>query len=141
MKDFNASEIVKGRFYNENRLFTKIGRKMVRRLQLGTTVSEFLSVIMVACIVLYGGHLVIIKDSALDATKFIAYIAIFSQVMRPAKALTDSFSNINSGIAAGERVFDLIDQRPEITDPANDVTLASFEQAIERKSTRLNYIH
>src|SRR5690606_7151186 len=127
------------RFNDENVRFSKIGRRMVRRQQLGSPVSEFLGVIMVTIIVLYGGYLVINQDSALDATKFIAYIAIFSQVMRPAKALTDSFSNINSGIAAGERVLELIDNRPEIKDEPNAKEIHSFNESIQFKNVGFSY--
>ena len=139
VKAFNATEFVKNRFNTENERFSKIGRRMVRRQQLGSPVSEFLGVIMVTILVLYGGYLVTIQDSSLDATKFIAYIAIFSQVMRPAKALTDSFSNINSGIAAGERVLELIDSRPAFKDREGALELTSFEDAIQFKSINFSY--
>lgn len=139
VKAFNATEFTKKRFNDENVRFSKIGRRMVRRQQLGSPVSEFLGVIMVTIIVLYGGYLVINQDSALDATKFIAYIAIFSQVMRPAKALTDSFSNINSGIAAGERVLELIDNRPEIKDEPNAKEIHSFNESIQFKNVGFSY--
>lgn len=131
VKAFNATNFVTDRFNQENERFSKIGRRMVRRQQLGSPVSEFLSVIMVTIIVLYGGYLVITNSSNLDASKFIAYIAIFSQVMRPAKALTDSFSNINSGIAAGERVLDLIDQRPAIVDRPDAKVVQDFHHDVQ----------
>lgn len=139
VKAFNATNFVKDRFNSENERFSKIGRRMVRRQQLGSPVSELLGVIMVTIIVLYGGYLVINEDSGLDATKFIAYIAIFSQVMRPAKALTDSFSNINSGLAAGERVLELIDNRPEIIDSPHAKVLTEFNQSIELKNISFSY--
>lgn len=139
IKAFNATDFIKQRFNDENEHFSKIGRRMVRRQQLGSPVSEFLGVIMVTIIVLYGGYLVINQDSALDATKFIAYIAIFSQVMRPAKALTDSFSNINSGIAAGERVLELIDNRPEIADLPNAKDLHQVQEGIVFKDINFSY--
>src|SRR5690554_2872179 len=115
IKGFNATEYVKKRFHEENIQFSKISKRMVRRQQLGSPVSEFLGVTMVAVILLYGGHLVL-SGEGLEATEFIGYIALFSQIMRPAKALTDSFSNIHSGIAAGERVLELIDQKSTISD-------------------------
>ncbi len=139
IKAFNATDFIKNRFNDENEHFSKIGRRMVRRQQLGSPVSEFLGVIMVTIIVLYGGYLVINQDSSLDATKFIAYIAIFSQVMRPAKALTDSFSNINSGIAAGERVLELIDNSPTIKDRPDAKEIHSFEESIMFKDIGFSY--
>lgn len=139
VKAFNATRYIKQRFDNENVNYSSIGRSMARRQQLGSPVSETMGVVMVAIIVLYGGSLVIKGDSSLTAANFIAYIAIFSQVMRPAKALTDSFSNIHSGIAAGERVLELIDEKPEIADAPNAEKINSFEEAITLRNVSFSY--
>src|SRR5690606_24953912 len=136
---FNAVQFIKDRFDNENNTYSKISRRMVRRQQLGSPVSEFLGVTMVAIILLYGGHLVLNEDGGLEATEFIAYVALFSQVMRPARALTDSFSNINSGIAAGERVLDLIDQKSSIQDQESARPLTDFQQSITFRDVHFSY--
>ena len=116
IKAFNATTYIKNRFDDQNKTYSRIIRSMAKRQQSASPVSEFLGVLMVAGIVLYGGSLVLNHQSSLTAENFIAYIAIFSQVMRPAKSLSDAFSNIHSGIAAGERVLDLIDEKPQIVD-------------------------
>lgn len=130
IKAFNATNFVKDRFHNENSYYAKIMRRMVRRQQLGSPVSELLGVIMVAIILLYGGHLVLTGQGELEASEFIAYIALFSQVMRPAKALTDSFANIHNGLAAGERVLQLIDEKNEVVDKENAVVIKDFNDSI-----------
>lgn len=94
---------------------------------------------MVTGIVLYGGSLIINNQSELSPSDFIAYIALFSQVMRPAKALTNSFSSIHSGLAAGDRVLDLIDQKPDIQDKAGAIDLKSFESSIEIQDLSFSY--
>jgi len=140
VKAFNASERIKDKFDQENIFYSNLTRKMVRRQQLGSPVSEFLGVLMVAIIVWYGGTLILHNEKdALAAADFIAYIAIFSQVMRPAKALTDSFSGIHSGIAAGERVLDLIDTKPEITDKEEAKELGVFNDAITLQNVSFSY--
>ena len=130
IKAFNAGGFVKRRFHDENSYYAKIMRRMVRRQQLGSPVSELLGVIMVAIILLYGGHLVLTGQGELEASEFIAYIALFSQVMRPAKALTDSFANIHQGIAAGGRVLQLIDEKKEVVDKEDAVEVSTFEDSI-----------
>src|SRR5690606_34293827 len=130
IKAFNATGFVKDRFHNENSYYAKIMRRMVRRQQLGSPVSELLGVIMVAIILLYGGHLVLTGQGELKASEFIAYIALFSQVMRPAKALTDSFANIHHGLAAGERVLQLIDEKNEVVDKEGAIEVRSFQDTI-----------
>ena len=131
IKAFNAVDFIKDKFNGENVRYSRIARSMAKRQQLASPVSEFMGVAMVSAIVLYGGSLIISKQSDLDAASFIAYIAMFSQVMRPAKAISDSFSNIHSGIAAGERVLQLIDEKPAIVDVPNSVTIYDFKSEIK----------
>lgn len=130
VKAFNAADFVKNRFNRESSHYSKVMRRMVRRQQMGSPVSELLGVGMVAIILLYGGNLVLNGEGDLTASQFIGYIAIFSQVMRPAKALTDSFSNVHNGIAAGERVLELIDEKNLVEDKENAELVTFFGSAI-----------
>ncbi|QEC51995.1 subfamily B ATP-binding cassette protein MsbA [Anseongella ginsenosidimutans] len=139
IKAFNATQFTKKKFDDENVRYSSLGRRMARRQQLGSPVSEFLGVVMVAIIVLYGGQLVLEGESNLSAADFIAYIGIFSQVMRPAKALTESFSNIHSGIAAGERVLSLVDEEPAIRDHPQAVAVAGFHEALKLENVSFSY--
>ncbi|ATP58496.1 antibiotic ABC transporter ATP-binding protein [Pedobacter ginsengisoli] len=140
IKAFNASERIKERFHNENVFYSNINRKMVRRQQLGSPLSEFLSIVMVSFIVWYGGRLIIShQPGALSTSQFIAYIAIFSQVMRPAKALTDSFSGIHTGIAAGERVLDLIDTKAEQINKPDAKEISSFNNSLVFENVSFSY--
>lgn len=139
IKAFNAVDFIKDKFNSENIRYSKIARSMAKRQQLASPVSEFMGVTMVSAIVLYGGSLIISKQSNLDAASFIAYIAMFSQVMRPAKAISDSFSNIHSGIAAGERVLALIDEKPLIVDAPNAINIKQFEKEIRFENVQFSY--
>lgn len=140
IKAFNATERIKDRFHNENVFYSNLNRKMVRRQQLGSPVSEFLGVLMVTFIVWYGGSLIMSKQpDALSVGQFISYIAIFSQVMRPAKALTDSFSGIHSGIAAGERVLELIDTRSAMVNKPDAKPIDSFKHALKFENVSFSH--
>ena len=140
IKAFNATEFIKNKFNKENVTYSAITRSMARRQQLASPVSEFFGITMIAGIVLYGGHLIFIKDaSALKPEIFVTYIALFSQVTRPAKAISDSFSTIHSGIAAGERVLALIDEKPLIVDAPNAVDVTGFNESIEFKNVLFAY--
>ncbi|MES2377214.1 MAG: ABC transporter ATP-binding protein [Bacteroidota bacterium] len=139
IKAFNASGFIKDRFNQENKRYSTIARSMAKRQQLASPVSETLGVVMIACIVLYGGYLILNKQSALTGAAFIGYIAIFSQVTRPAKALSDSFGNIHSGIAAGERVLALIDEKPLIKDEADAIAVTDFKEGIYFKDVNFAY--
>ena len=139
VKAFNATEYVKDRFHQENVTYSNLNRKMARRQQLASPVSEFLGVMMVAGIVYFGGSLVLTGESTLTSSEFIAYIAVFSQVTRPAKALSDAFSAIHTGLAAGKRVLDLMDIEPEIVDKPNAISVKSFHNNIVFKNISFAY--
>ncbi|GAB3919029.1 ABC transporter ATP-binding protein [Mucilaginibacter boryungensis] len=140
IKSFNASTFIKNRFNQENKRYSSISRSMAKRQQLASPVSETLGVAMIACIVLYGGYLILHNDSSgLNGAAFIGYIALFSQVTRPAKAISDAFSNIHSGIAAGERVLALIDEKPLIEDAADAIAITEFKEGIHFKNVSFAY--
>ncbi|WP_026897267.1 ABC transporter ATP-binding protein [Daejeonella oryzae] len=139
IKAFNAVDFIKAKFNAENVHYSGITRSMAKRQQLASPVSEFLGVTMVVAIVLYGGSLIIYNESDLSAEAFIVYIVLFSQIMRPAKAISDSFSNINQGLAAGERVLELIDSKPEISNSANALEIKSFTEKISIRNISFAY--
>ena len=139
IKAFNASERVKNKFGEENKFYSFLNRKMARRQQLASPVSQTLGVLVVVFILLYGGTMILTGQGDLKGGAFVVYLATFSQVMQPIKALTDSFSGIHSGIAAGERVLELIDTKPELVNAPNAKTLQNFEQGLTLTDVSFNY--
>ncbi len=139
IKAYNATGYMKKKFSALNQLFSSISKRMASRQQLGSPVSEFLGVMAVAVILIYGGSLVLGGDGDLNSAAFIAYIGIFSQITRPVRSLTDAYSNINQGLAAGERVLGLIDERSTITDASDAIELNDFKESIEFKDVHFAY--
>lgn len=139
VKAFNAIGYIQEKFNLENTKYSTINRAMARRQQLASPVSEFLGVLTLAGILIYGGSLVLDKDASITAAGFITYIGAFSQLLRPAKAISDSFSNINQGLAAGERVLHLIDTPSVVNDIDNSKTITEFKQNITFKDVDFYY--
>lgn len=139
IKAFNAADRTKEKFSRENLAFSELGRKMAYRQQLASPTSEFLGVVMVTILVLYGGNLVLLGDSGLSAASFITYIAIFSQVMRPAKAMTESLSTLNSGLASGERVLEVLDEKAQLTEAIHPVEIQEFKKEIRFEEVTFAY--
>ena len=139
VKAFNARPLVQQRFQEEVDGYAQLNISMSRRLDLASPISEFLGVTMVASILLYGGILVLNNESDLTASEFIAYIIIFSQVLTPAKAINGVLSNIQRGLASGERIFKLIDTESAIQDAPDAQVLMSFEQEIRFENVFFSY--
>ncbi|KIA93203.1 antibiotic ABC transporter ATP-binding protein [Pedobacter kyungheensis] len=139
IKAFNSTERAKERFDSENKFYSFLNRKMARRQQLASPVSQTLGVLVVVFILLYGGTLILSGKGDLEAAEFVVYLATFSQVLQPVKALADSFSGIHSGIAAGERVLDLIDTEPALKNKIDAEVLPDFNNSLILKDVSFYY--
>ncbi|GMQ31710.1 ABC transporter ATP-binding protein [Algoriphagus confluentis] len=139
IKAFNASDRAKEKFALENLEFSDLGRRMAYRQQLASPTSEFLGVVMVTILVLYGGELVLLGEEGLSAAAFITYIAVFSQIMRPAKAMTESFSTLHAGLAAGERVLEVLDEKSSRSTDHHEIRLPDFFREIKFEEVTFAY--
>ncbi|MDE6070839.1 MAG: ABC transporter ATP-binding protein/permease [Alistipes sp.] len=137
IKSYNAAGYVKRKFYDLNADLSRITLSMARRQQLASPMSEFLGIAAVGVMLVFGGSLVV--KGSLDAGGFIAFIAMFSQITRPVRTFIDQFANINQGIAAGERIFSIIDTRSEIEDKAGAQQLAGLKESIEFRDVHFSY--
>lgn len=139
VKAFNAVNYVKQKFNYQNDYYAKQYRKMQSAGELAGPVSEFLGVITVVIILLYGGSLVLSNQFTLSPSEFIAYIALFTQVMKPVKAISVEISGIQKGIAAGERVMTILEAENKITNKQGATELKGFERKIEFRNVDFAY--
>jgi subfamily B ATP-binding cassette protein MsbA len=139
IKSFNAERYMQEKFNGINMWTSKIHRRLARRVLLASPVSEILGVSTVAALLFYGGTLILEEGSNLRGAEFIGYIIIFSQIINPAKAISEAFGNISQGISAGERVFQLLDAPENIIDKPDAVSKNTFNELIELKNVCFAY--
>ena len=116
IKDFNAEKHINSNFEKESAEYKSIMTKLLRKKDLSSPMSEFLSTIVMVVVMWFGGQLVLNGDAGLSAEEFIGYILIFSQIIPPAKSLTTSYYYIQKGSAAAERIYEILDAENKITD-------------------------
>jgi subfamily B ATP-binding cassette protein MsbA len=141
IKAFNAEKKIERKFNTENDGLLQLKNKANRRRDLASPVSETMGVTAVLCILYYGGRLVLENNSAfaLNAGDFIAYIAIFSQLIQPLKALSNASYNIQKGSASIERIETLINEKVEIEDLPGAKVLENFTDSIELRNVCFGY--
>lgn len=137
IKSYNAVDYIKQKFYDLNADLARLTLSMARRQQLASPMSEFLGISAVGVILVFGGSLVF--KGSLSPEGFIAFVAMFSQITRPVRTFIDQFANINQGIAAGERIFSVIDTRPEIEDRPGARELKGLREKIEFRDVHFSY--
>ncbi len=137
MKSYNAFDYICSKFRAINAEMSSILISMARKQQLASPASEFLGITAISVVLVFGGSLV--QSGELMASGFVAYIAAFSQLTRPLRAFIDQFANINQGIAAGERVFSIMDAESVVKDKSDAVELEEFRDKIEFRSVGFSY--
>ena len=137
IKSYNAFGYISSKFRRINEVMSDILLSMARKQQAASPMSEFLGITAISVVLVFGGSLV--TKGLMTAAGFVAYIAAFSQLTRPLRSFIDQFANINQGIAAGERIFSIIDAESAVQDKADAVALEEFKDKIEFKNISFSY--
>lgn len=139
VKAFNAEKFVKQKFKTENEKYTYLVKSIGYKRELSSPFSEFMGVALVIGVVLYGGNLILQGDKSLTASQFFGFLGILSQVTQPIKEIITMFSHIQRGVASAERIFELIDIKPEIQDRPNAKDLPTFNERITFENVSFAY--
>jgi len=82
---------------------------------------EMLSGVAVAAIVLYGGYQAI--DGNISIGTIVAFVAALSNLFEPIQQLSQLYATYQSGMAALEKIFQLLDEQPDLTDRPDAIEL------------------
>ena len=137
VKGYNATNFIVDKFKKINADMSRLILSMARRQQLASPMSEFLGLTAVAIILVFGGSLV--EHGMVTGAGFIAFVAAFSQITRPLRSFIDQFANINQGVAAGERIFTIIDAENEVKDKENAREFDGLKESIELRNVKFSY--
>ena len=137
VKTYTAANYIKEKFHSLNQNLADTLLWMARRQQLASPMSEFLGIVAVGIILVFGGSLVM--NGSLTPAGFIAFIAAFSQITRPVRAFIDQFANINQGVAAGERIFSVLDAESDVVDAEDAKEFEGLKDKIEFRDVRFSY--
>ena len=139
IKGFNAESYINKNFEKDSNEYKDIMTKLLRKKDLSSPMSEFLSTIVMVIVMWFGGQLVLNADGGLNAQEFIGYILIFSQIIPPAKSLTTSYYLIQKGSASAQRVYEILDAENEIIDVENPKQIKLLNNQIEFKQLSFSY--
>jgi subfamily B ATP-binding cassette protein MsbA len=139
IKAFNGEEYTKKKFDNQNNKYRGLLKSVINKRELASPMSEFLGVSVLTLVFYYGGKLVLEHAGDLTASEFITYIALYSQILIPAKNISTAVTNIQKGLVSGARLLKLIDTKIEITEKENAISLTGFNDKIEFKNVHFSH--
>lgn len=139
IKAFNAQAYVNKKFDEQNSRYRAVLKSMWNKRELASPISEVLGVGVVVLVILYGGQMVLENKSDLNASEFITYIILYSQILVPAKNISSALTNIQRGIASGERIFQILEHEVAIKEASDAVSLSDFKNKIEYRNVSFQY--
>lgn len=139
IKAFNAQPYIRQKFNTDNTLYRGVLKSMWNKRELASPLSEFLGVSVVVCLLWYGGQLVLSNQSELNASAFMTYIVLYSQILVPAKNISSAITNIQRGLASGERIFTILEEPIAIKDHPNAVTINDVQTGITFENVSFQY--
>jgi ATP-binding cassette, subfamily B, bacterial MsbA len=139
IKAFTAEDTMKEKFKKGNDKLFALNNKMAYRRDLASPVTEVLGV-LVLCIILYlGGSFVLNAKTSLSAGDLITYIAVFAMIINPAKNLSGTIFSIQKGLAAIDRVEQVLHAPLQVEEKPDAKEVHSFNDKIEFKNVSFFY--
>ncbi len=117
IKSFCAEKIESVRAKEITTKILTFYKKSAMLNSLTSPVMEFLCGLAIACVLWYGGFQVISGDMTIG--ELFTFIAAFVSAYRPFKSLVSLNVNLQEGLAAANRIFNILDTKPLIQDNAN----------------------
>ncbi|ABQ27392.1 lipid A export permease/ATP-binding protein MsbA [Geotalea uraniireducens] len=138
IKAFGMENWEIGKFLSRNRDYYDFTRRSIKYEALSTPVMEFIISFGIAAVIWVGGNSVI--QGKMSASEFFSFITAMVLVFNPVKRITSLYNIFQRSIGAGERVFEIIDEKPEIVDlpDAEEIVRASGDVEFRGVSFRYN---
>ncbi|NWG04238.1 MAG: lipid A export permease/ATP-binding protein MsbA [Syntrophaceae bacterium] len=137
VKAFNMEEYEKQRFAEENERFFKINLKRVKIRALSHPLMELLGGIGVAVIIWVGGYSVIRGD--VTPGTFFSFMTALLMLYAPIRDLNKVNLEIQEGLAAATRAFELLDTEAEIKDEEGAISLPPISKGIDFQNVTFKY--
>ena len=139
IKSFTAENYMNRQFASELNHYTKISFSVSRKLNSAGPISELCGLVVIIALILVGGYLILSEQSALSASEFITFIIIVSQILGPVKSIHSSISSIQTGLAGGKRILELLEIDNTIKDITPTKPLHTFQKNILFRNVCFRY--
>lgn len=144
IKAFSAEKESDRIFGAENLAHQKLVTGTFRRRDLASPLNEFFGAAVLLGIVWYGGVLILDAmgtgiSTGLDGQQFIAFIVVFSQLLRPIGGIAGGLTALKKAEASLDRINHILDIEDTIKEPENPVIKTEFDTGVHFKNVSFAY--
>jgi ATP-binding cassette, subfamily B, bacterial MsbA len=137
VKAFGGEKREAGRFQQAAQHFYQTSMQVTRVLSLLPPLMEFIGGVAFVAALVYGSQEIV--AGRLTQGEFTAFIAALFMMYAPAKKLSRVNADLQQAMAAGERVFEILDARNEVQQRPDAVAFPDFRHHIEFSNVRFAY--
>ena len=98
---------------------------------------EFLAVLATAIVLWFGGRAAAM--GTLEIGVLVAFLAYVTRFFQPVQELSQLYTTMQSAMAGGERVLELLDARPDVADPEDGSEMPTINGRIELRRVNFSY--
>jgi len=139
IKGFNALGLASAKFKRQNDDYTQTMNSVFRNTELAGPLTEVLGISALLIVVWFGGNVVLSNPNELSADVLITFVLLFARIISPAQSFISASYSIQKGIAAGNRLFEIIDSEEVIVEQEKPLSISSLKQTIEFKNVSFSY--
>ncbi len=137
VKAFGMEPYEKKRFFEKTRRLLRLEMKEVKARSISSPINLFLGGVGAAVIIWYGGSSVIAGDYTTGT--FISFLAAVLLLYAPIKNLSKLNNAIQQGLAATDRVFDIIEKASDIPEVQNPVIIKPGPHSVKFENVFFKY--
>ncbi len=137
IQSFLMEHAARLKFSGQNERFYRVNRKLQKRMNFLTPVTDFIGAAGGAVVFWYGGHAVLAHELTLGT--FTAFLFSMMSLIRPFKRLAKLHSINQQALAAAARIFEVLDTEPIIQDLPKAKTLAPLHRNVTFDCVTFHY--
>ncbi len=137
IKGFNAEGVFRNKFESSTHRLYKFSNSLMNRQNLASPASEFLGILTIATILIYGGQMVFQKQ--LGEAEFLGFLLLAYNILTPAKSISKALYSVKRGNASAERVLEVLESKSPIEDSPNAKTKVGFNTGIKINNIDFKY--
>ena len=138
IKGFNAEDKFNSTFKKSTSRLFKFANDLAHRQNLASPTSEFLGIVVISVILLYGGQMVLVEQT-LTSDEFITYMALAYNILTPAKAISKATYKVKSANASADRVLEILNTESTIKDPIDSKAKTDFQSELKLNNISFKY--
>jgi ATP-binding cassette subfamily B multidrug efflux pump len=136
---FNREEIEAEKFKNINDKHKKAWIKTILYNSIFFPIADIISSLTLGFIVLYGGLKILNGDTFTTFGDLFSYTMFIGMLFNPLRQIADKFNEMQLGMIAANRVFEIIDTQDQIQDTGT-IEAPVFLGNLQFKAVRFGYI-